>query len=522
MKKILNTVILASSIILVSCSNDVLEPYTPGSLIEEVALTSSSDVERVLNFSYAQLTNRTESVFSSVFTDEAGIGYANGGQGLDSEWVFFMNPAQTAPVTMWNMNYFALARINRVILYADKITPVNAADAKKLQEIKAQALVLRAYCHLQILSYFSPNPKDGAALAGVLANKVFLPEEKKNPRATNAEFYTLIHSDLDSAINLFTNNNTAFNSVYANINFARGLKARAYMFKGDYTNAEKWADEVISKSGLTLANTTQYKSLFFTDNQPANVEVIFKFKRTNNQNSQATNLHNGWSSIAPNFAGSPFYEIGRSLHNLFNPTNITAANISTQISDVRASVLIAPTSLIDPNYATSSDYRKTDVLVINKHGGTVSGASTAVSTATNAFNNDLKIMRLSEMYLIKAEARAEASDFPGVVTALKFITDARGASSPVLSTNKAQAFAQILTERRKELAFEGFRYLDLKRLGSIAGATVDRDAADYSSSSANFPGANPSNLPMNSNKWTLPIPQDELNVNPEIVQNPGY
>lgn len=522
MKKIFNTVILASTILFVSCGNDVLEPYTPGSLTEGVALTTSDDIDRLLNYSYSQLTNRTETVFSSVFTDEVGIGYANGGQGLNSEWVFFMNPAQGGPVTMWNMNYFALARLNRVIQFADKITPTSATDATKIQNIKAQALVMRAYCHLQILSYFSTNPKDDSALAGILADKVFLPAEKQNPRATNAEFYKLIHVDLDTAIATFTANNTAFNSIYANINFARGLKARAYMFKGDYVNAEKWADEVINKSGLTLANPAQYRSLFFTDNQPANVEVIFKFKRTNNQNGQGSNLHNGWCSIAPNFAGSPFYEVGRSLHNIFNPTNIAASNIPTQISDVRAGVLIAPTSLVDANYATSSDYRKTDVLVVNKHGGTISGASTPVSTATNAFNNDIKVMRLSEMYLIKAEARAEASDFAGVVSALKAVTDARGAVAPSAASSKAVAFAQILTERRKELAFEGFRFLDLKRLGAIAGVTVDRDPADYSSSSANFPGANPSNMPMNSYKWTLPIPQDELNVNPNITQNPGY
>lgn len=522
MKKILNTVILASTILFVSCGNDVLDPYTPGSLTEEVALTSSSDLERVISYSYNVLTNRTEAVFASVFTDEAGIGYANGGQGLNSEWVFFMNPAQAAPVTMWNANYFALSRVNRVIQYADNITPTSTADAVKLKELKAQALVLRAYSHLQILSYFSTNPKDDGALAGILADRVFLPAEKQNPRATNGEFYTLIHKDLDDAIATFTANNTAFNSVYANINFARGLKARAYMFKGDYTNAEKWADEVITKSGLSLATPAQYRALFFTDNQPANVEVIFKFKRTNNQNGQGSNLHNGWCSIAPNYAGSPFYEVGRSLHNLFNPTNIAAANIATQISDVRAGVLIAPTSLVDANYTSSTDFRKTDVLVVNKHGGTISGATTPVSTATNAFNNDIKVMRLSEMYLIKAEARAEAGDFAGVVTALKAITDARGAVAPTAVSTKAAAFAQILTERRKELAFEGFRYLDLKRLGAIAGVSVDRDPADYSSSSANFPGANPSNLPITSNKWTLPIPQDELNVNPNITQNPGY
>lgn len=521
MKKILATIILSSSMFLVSCNEDLLTPYTPGSLTEEVAITTSSDLERLVNASYFQLTDRTEAVFSSVFTDEVGIGYANGGQGLNTEYVFFMNPSQAAPVNLWNGTYFALARINRVIQYADKITPSSTADAQKIASLKAQALVLRAHCHLRLLAYFSPNPKDNSAPAAVLANKVFLPAEKQNPRATNGEFYTQIHSDLDQAITLFTANNIAFSSVYANATFARGLKARAFALKGDYTNAETWANTVINTSGLTLATTAQYRSMFFTDNQPATVEVIFKLKRTNNQNAQGSNLHNGWCSIAPNFAGSPFYEVSRSLHNLLNPTNIAAADIAAQISDVRANVIIAPSSVINPAYATSSDFRNSDVLVINKHGGAQSGTATAVSTATNGFNNDVKVMRLSEMYMIKAEARVSAGDLPGAILALKAVTDARGAATPSFNTATA-AWAEILKQRRIEFAFEGFRFIDLKRLGALAGTGIDRDPADYSSSSANFPGANPSNLPLTSYKWALPIPQDELNVNKVIQQNTGY
>jgi hypothetical protein len=43
----------------------------------------------------------------------------------------------------------------------------------------------------------------------------------------------------------------------------------------------------------------------------------------------------------------------------------------------------------------------------------------------------------------------------------------------------------------------------------LAGASIDRDAADYSSTSANYPAGNPSNLPLTSTKFALPIPQVE-------------
>lgn len=193
-------------------------------------------------------------------------------------------------------------------------------------------------------------------------------------------------------------------------------------------------------------------------------------------------------------------------------------------TDVRRNVIVAPSSVIDPNYATSADYRNTDKLIIQKHGGTETGSVTAAVTATNGFNNDFKIMRISEMYFIKAEARAAAGDMVGVGSALKSVLDARfgtAQAAPVFA-NASAAWAGILKERRLELAFEGHRFIDIKRLATLANVTIDRDPADYSSSSSNFPAANPTNLPNNSYKFALPIPQDELNANPSIVQNTGY
>lgn len=515
MKKILIYITLVSGLLLTSCDSDLLTPFTPGSLTEETAITQSSDLQKLMNSTYNILSNRSDVVFSSVFTDEVGIGYANGGQGLSTEYIFLLLPSSDIPANIWTGTYSALARANRVINYADKIVPVNAADAELILRLKAEALTIRAYGHLKILSYYSPNLKDDNALAGILANKIFTTEEKVNPRVTNGVFYGQIHKDLDEALTIYNglNSYVADNKV-ANKNFTKGLKARAYAYKGDYLNAEKWADEVINTSAITLANPTDYRKVFFTDNESANKEVIFRLKRTPQQNNQLTNLHNGWCSVAPNLNGSPFYEVSRSLFNI----------LDKRPTDVRRNVIVAPSSIIDPNYATSTDYRNTDKLIIQKYGGTETGTTTAAVTATNGFNNDYKIMRISEMYLIKAEARANAGDLAGVGGVLKPILDARlgvAQIAPVYS-NVTAAWAGVLNERRLELAFEGHRYIDIKRLATLANVTIDRDPADYSSSSSNFPAANPTNLPNNSYKFALPIPQDELNANPGIVQNTGY
>ncbi|KMQ65406.1 hypothetical protein ACM46_05780 [Chryseobacterium angstadtii] len=515
MKKIFKYIIAASGILFTSCSNELIAPFTPGSLTEETAITQSSDLQKLINSTYNILSNRSEFVFSSVFTDEVGIGYANGGQGISSEYIFLVIPSSELSSNIWVNTYFALARANRVIKYADTVVPINPTDAELISRLKAEALTVRAYGHLKILSYFSPNLKDDNALAGILANRVFEPEEKENPRVKNGEFYAQIHNDLDAALAIYNSlSNYTANNNFANKNFAKGLKARAYAYKEDYINAEKWADDVINNSGVTLANPADYRKVFFTDNEPANKEVIFRLKRTVQQNAQGTNLHNGWCSVAPNLNGSPLYEVGRSLFNILDQNP----------GDVRRNVIVAPSSIIDPNYATSADYRNTDKLIIQKHGGTETGSVTAAVTATNGFNNDFKIMRISEMYLIKAEARAEAGDLVGVGLALKSVLDARfGVTQvPPVYANATAAWAGILKERRLELAYEGHRFIDIKRLATKANVTINRDPADYSSSSSNYPAANPANLPNNSYKFALPIPQNELNANPNIVQNTGY
>lgn len=522
MKKIF--LILSLATIFSSCDESLLEPFTPGSMTEEVAVTNASDLNKLMNSTYNLMFSREEAVFSSVFTDEAGIGFANGGQGINAEYVFFINTASTGPSAIWNGSYFALSRANRVITFADKIYPnASTTDQAIISRLKAEALVLRALAHLKIMAYFSTDLKNDNALAGVLANRIIETSETL-PRSTNGEFYAQIHSDLDNAISIFNtltpltySGNSA--TYYANANLAKALKARAYSYKGDYTNAETWANAVINTSGITLANTSDYKLLFWNDNEPANKEVIFRLRRTAAQNSQGTNMHNGWCSVRPNLNGSPFYEVSRALFNLINPSNVPGSQFATQ-SDVRLITMCSATSVVDPNYTTSTDYVNTDKLIIQKYGGIATTGTPWASTATNGNNNDLKVCRLSEMYFIKAEARANAGDLPGAAAAIIAVRNARNAvSQPIPNyANATAAWADILKERRIEFAFEGYRFIDLKRLGTLAGVGLNRDAMDY----AAYPGGNPANLPLSSYKWALPIPISELNANSNIQQNPGY
>ena len=514
MKKIFLLIIFAGAFF-VSCDENLLEPFTPGSLTEDVAITTSEDLQKLMNSTYGLLTDRSDIEFSSVFTDEVGIGYANGGQGINDNYIFFLNSSSSSPDAIWNICYWTLARANRVINFADKITPIDAADAELLSRLKAEALTVRAICHIRIMSYFSTDLKNDSALAGVLADRIIVGGETLT-RSTNGEFYSLIQSDLTQAIAIFNVNTAtpyANATYYASKSLATAMKARAYALKGDYVNAEIWADQTIA-DGPSLANTIEYTKLFWSDSETSNTEVIFRLRRTPQQNSQTSNLHNVWCSVKPNLAGSPFYEVSRALYNILdsNPT------------DIRKKTIVAPSSVVDVNYSTSSDFRSSDKLIIQKHGGVGTGVATWANTGANGFNNDFKICRISEMYFIKAEARVASGDLTGAAATIKSILDKRFLTAQIqpVYANATQAWADILNQRRLEFAYEGYRFIDIKRLGVLAGSGIDRDPADYLSSSTNFPAGNPTNMPLNSYKWALPIPLSETNANGSIQQNPNY
>jgi len=516
MKKIFYIAIAAFALTATSCSEELMETYAPGSLVEETAIQNVNDLQLFLNNTYNGLGSRSEAEFVSIFTDEVGIGFENGGQGINDDYVFFLNPLSSGPNSLWATNYFTIARTNRILDLAAKLTPTTTADIEKLSKIKAEALTLRAYCHLRILAYFTPNMKDDSALAGIISNRIYTIDDNDYPRNTNGEFYAFIHKDLNDAIALYDSvTPTAFSSIYASKIFAQGLKARAYSYKGDYVNAETWANTVMA-SGLTLSNYATYPSVFHSESNSVSTEVIFKLKRTATQNDQGTNLHNAWYNGAPSAAGAPWYEVSRALFN------------SLSTNDTRYRTLVSPNSTIDPGYATAADVRTSDKLLINKHGGSlVAGGAPWAGTATNANNNDFKIMRLAEMYLIKAEARVSAGDLPGAAATLKTLRDNRFNPAqtlpglPALGTATV-AWKAILDERRKEFALEGYRFIDIKRLGVLANSGIDRHPADYQSTTANYPAGNPSNLPLNSYKWALPIPVAETNVNTQVQQNIGY
>lgn len=121
-------------------------------------------------------------------------------------------------------------------------------------------------------------------------------------------------------------------------------------------------------------------------------------------------------------------------------------------------------------------------------------------------------MRVAEMYLIRAEARAELGDLTGSVADYNLLRSNRITPySNAIFPSKTDAINAIYAERARELCFEGFRYFDHLR----RGIDITRPASDVQSSAWQ-------NLPATDFRMLFPIPQASMLSNPNMVQNPGY
>lgn len=493
MKKIKLYSFLVATLFVVSCE-DAIDISQPGELYPEVAFQSVADLQIGLRGVYASTPGENGITFTSTFTDETAVGRSNGGQGI-SNFQFIMNANHGTAASVWNSNYRMINLATRLIIAAENVSYSDSEEAAYKHTV-AQAHALRALGHLQLLTYFAPDLKDDNGLGVIKID--FIPSiTDKLPRNTVGEVFELIEADINFAEANLNDVSTPLPSpVYINKNFVSAFKARMYAYRGNYTQAQIYADQVIAAYPLTTG--LQYQNIWRDLN---NGEVIFKLER-NAANISGANFYQAWSSANSTVAGSPFLEVNRALFNLIDNNN-----------DVRKNVIVDPTALIVGDYSSLSlpDYLDQDVLPVGKY-----------SISKGIFLlGDIKVFRASEAYFIKAEALAAAGNLTGVADLLHLfrtnrITGLTDADKPVYA-NAAQAWADILKERRIELAFEGHRYIDLKRLRSLAGVGIDRDPMDCSLQG--FPCDLSS---QESYKWTLPIPLLEVNVNTNIQQNTGY
>jgi starch-binding outer membrane protein, SusD/RagB family len=443
MKKILYPLIIL--FLLSGCDVLDVEPYD--SIPASAAFKDKKGIESGILGSYSAFQSlsyygRTYIIFSDLAADNL----SHPADATSSDYAEVDNngilPENSAISGTWAAIYDGINRTNNVIVKVPAMADMT--ETEKNQAL-GELYFIRALNHFNLMNYFGGIPIKTEPTVGV--------ENLDAGRDPVADVYGQIITDLTFAEEHLAA--SASNKTRASKYAATALLARVNLYKGDYDQAWIKANDVIEDGGYTLLDS--YGTVFAADGC---AESIFEVDFTEVDRNRIAEYNfpkslNGRREVAPDAGLLSAYE-----------TN-----------DERKDFSIA--------WDGSNAYA-------NKYNDLSKGADNVI------------VLRLAEMYLIRAEAEAHKPG--GNITAIQDdinVIRTRANLLPTAVSTLGGLLTVVENERRIEFAFEGQRWFDLVRTGRAVVV-----------------------LPhvTNINKTLFPIPSDELltNNNPDMTQNPGY
>ena len=365
---------------------------------------------------------------------------------------------------IWQVHYQVITRANKVIANVGKVPGLT--DADKNQYV-GEAKFLRALAYLQLVNQFAQpfQVSNGTNLGVPLVLDDFTGEITYPARATVNQVHDQIKKDLtEAAAALPPSYSTGVDTRgRATKGAANALLSRLYLYR------EEWANAVTAARAAITGPYTLATDYTFYDKNTA--EDVFTIQNSATDNGRTGS--GGWAAY-------------------FSPTAVGGRGD-------------APFSA---NLAAAYEAETGDKRYLLKRTGTAADAVTSAFTTKfpDAVNNsdNSPVIRITEVYLNLAEALAQQTALsPEAVTILNNLRNRAGLLPKLVFTSKQGLIDAILLERRKELAFEGFRRMDLLRYKQ------------------NLRSGNPL-AAFGGQKTIFPIPQRELDNNKSLTPNPGF
>ena len=382
----------------------------------------------------------------------------------DTQW----NYTAESTSSLWSYAYYTISWANNIINNLEGKTS-NDVTQQQIDNLMAEALFIRALCHFDlVITYAQPYTHEPNSL-GVPV--VLVTENGQPARNTVKEVYDQIVADLLEAEGLisadYTRSGCDDPAAVVSKSAIQALLSRVYLYMGEWQKSANYATTVINSGKFSLLSGDDYVKMFSATTAPKGGEIIFElFGSQKNGGWDGS----GWTHIPyitnRGDEGSADVCATKDLFDLYED------------GDVRQKFF---------------DLSNGDYFMTKFHG-----KEGGVPRATN-----MPILRLSEMYLNRAEAISNGASISGA--------SARGDLEAVASKRGATVPAQFNTfdERRKELMFEGHIVYDYARCKKSLKRT---DFDDVNNKDIEFPNY----------KWAMPIPKREMNANPNMEQNPGY
>ena len=299
-----------------------------------------------------------------------------------------------------------------------------------------------------------------------------LSQIERLPRASINEVYDFIYADLTNAVAKLST--VTLSTAYANKGAANALFSRIALYRGDYANAIKYANDALATGVGKFQTKDTYVSAWRTANHP---ESMFEIAYQTNENIGVnTSLQTTYTTLV---------ELGNTARTGgFGDLVPTAALLSAfEAGDVRRNL-----------YERGTNGRGTAEIECTKFFG-----------RTGSVNLDnIPVIRISEMYFNRAEALALTGKETDALIDVNRIRTRAGLDPKTGLTGKG-LIDEIAAQRRIEFAFEGHRFFDLKRRGQdiVKAAPVQ-------------------NLAYTDFRFLAPLPLREIQANSNLKQNVGY
>lgn len=502
MKKIffaLTTLLLTFS----SCSMDL----TPeGEIRDDEALKTLTDCEAFTNGLYAMMRSVTSGdyvVLSDIQLDDFHAVIGNGNRRMEFYNGSF-TPATGEIANYYSAFYSVIAQTNFFLGKAEEVMKSSKDELHiaRMNQCIGVAHFIRAYCYNSLADKFCASYKNSTNLdapdKGLSLQTVYAPTSdytKYPARSSMRDTYALILSDLATAledittaeknVTVATNPNRNFN--YINSYTVKALLARVNLAMGNDSEAYKYATGIIDKEQYPISDRASYRNLWYKDE---GTEVIWQVHGDFTYHGNASGV-----AFASNTTNSDYV-----------PTNDCIELFDE--NDIRWTAWFEEVTV-------SNSGGSAQMFRFMKYPG---NDEFYASTAGSNFINKAKPFRSSELYLIAAEAAFNMNQETEANYYLTQLKSARITRYAGRTLTGAELLTAIQDERHRELMGEGFRLADLKRwnMGFTRGEVWD--------GSDNVIIGNYKNQHYDANDYRLvwPIPQHEIDANPQVKQNEGY
>ena len=472
-----------------ACNSFLEEPEPAQSLPSATAFTNAKDIETCLIGAYSSIQLAgfmgCNVILCSDILADNGV-WKGSFPDFNQMFMHQMTAENMESGFMWRDAYRTINQANQVLQAIPKI--IDPSLTKELaDQYRGEALFLRAVAHFELVRYFAkpydPDTDDSLGIPIITKATTFPEEVTYPPRNTVHEVYEMVLEDLDSALVLPQSTGDGRANYYTTIAYL----AEVNFQMGHYMLAKEFAEQVLNGPYSLTPDPEE----FFEDE--GSEEEIWVIKHTDQDNP-------GRNASLP---GYHHFNTG----GIISVSEDLKANGFDKIITSSQAALMAQDSLIP------IDLRLTKLMSnpipapinVNKYEDYV----------TNA--DDVPAQRLAEFVLMRAESLARLDSLDPV--SIDLLNQIRIRSIRVLDTDSipikdyedyikyntsdfktgAELIEAIILERRVELCFEGNRFHDLCRL--------QRDVRDKS---------------YTAEELRFPIPQREMDVNPNLKQNPGY